>query len=66
MTINKIGFDNEKYLHEQSKSILDRATQFGNKLYLEFGEASSFLNKRGLYRGISPPCDPVQLMITRR
>jgi uncharacterized protein (UPF0371 family) len=37
MTINKIGFDNEKYLKEQSKSILDRATQFGNKLYLEFG-----------------------------
>ncbi len=37
MTINKIGFDNEKYLKEQSKSILDRAAQFGNKLYLEFG-----------------------------
>ncbi len=37
MTINKIGFDNEKYLKEQSKNILDRATQFGNKLYLEFG-----------------------------
>jgi uncharacterized protein (UPF0371 family) len=37
MTINKIGFDNDKYLEEQSKSILDRADQFGNKLYLEFG-----------------------------
>ena len=37
MTINKIGFDNNKYLEEQSKSILDRAAQFGNKLYLEFG-----------------------------
>ena len=37
MTINKIGFDNDKYLEEQSKSILDRAGQFGNKLYLEFG-----------------------------
>ncbi|MGB5913098.1 MAG: DUF1846 domain-containing protein [Promethearchaeia archaeon] len=37
MTINKIGFDNEKYLKEQSKSIIDRAAQFGNKLYLEFG-----------------------------
>ena len=37
MTIDKIGFDNEKYLKEQSKSILDRATLFGNKLYLEFG-----------------------------
>jgi len=37
MTIDKIGFDNEKYLNEQSKNILERATQFGNKLYLEFG-----------------------------
>jgi len=37
MTINEIGFDNEKYLKEQTKSILDRAEQFGNKLYLEFG-----------------------------
>ena len=37
MTIDKIGFNNEKYLEEQSKSILDRAAQFGNKLYLEFG-----------------------------
>jgi len=37
MTIDKIGFDNEKYLNEQSKRILERATQFGNKLYLEFG-----------------------------
>ncbi len=37
MTINKIGFDNDKYLEEQSKSILDRSAQFGNKLYLEFG-----------------------------
>jgi len=37
MTITKLGFDNEKYLKEQSKSILDRAAQFGDKLYLEFG-----------------------------
>ena len=37
MTITKIGFDNKKYLKEQSKSIIDRAAQFGNKLYLEFG-----------------------------
>lgn len=37
MDIEKIGFDNEKYLNDQSKSILDRSTQFGNKLYLEFG-----------------------------
>ena len=32
-----IGFDNEKYLKEQSQSILERARQFGDKLYLEFG-----------------------------
>jgi uncharacterized protein (UPF0371 family) len=37
MTDKKFGFDNEKYLKEQSKRILDRAAQFGNKLYLEFG-----------------------------
>ena len=32
-----IGFDNEKYLEEQSRAILERAAQFDNKLYLEFG-----------------------------
>ena len=32
-----IGFDNEKYLAEQSSCIIERAEQFGNKLYLEFG-----------------------------
>ncbi|MHA1472008.1 MAG: DUF1846 domain-containing protein, partial [Promethearchaeota archaeon] len=37
MTDQKIGFDNGKYLKEQSESILNRAAQFGNKLYLEFG-----------------------------
>ena len=37
MAIKDIGFDNKKYLKEQSKNILDRASQFGNKLYLEFG-----------------------------
>ncbi|MHC4398311.1 MAG: DUF1846 domain-containing protein [Planctomycetota bacterium] len=31
------GFDNDKYLQEQSAAILDRADCFGNKLYLEFG-----------------------------
>lgn len=35
--IKKIGFDNEKYLKEQSAAILDRVKKFGNKLYLEFG-----------------------------
>jgi len=33
----KIGFDNEKYLKEQTQAILDRVEKFGNKLYLEFG-----------------------------
>ncbi len=32
-----IGFDNEKYLHMQSEHIMDRISQFGGKLYLEFG-----------------------------
>lgn len=31
------GFDNEKYLKEQSEEILRRAERFQNKLYLEFG-----------------------------
>lgn len=34
---DKIAFDNNKYLREQSKIIKERAAQFGNKLYLEFG-----------------------------
>jgi uncharacterized protein (UPF0371 family) len=32
-----IGFDNEKYLKEQSAAILERVNSFHNKLYLEFG-----------------------------
>ncbi len=35
--MKKIGFDNEKYLKEQSAAILDRVRKFNNKLYLEFG-----------------------------
>lgn len=35
--MNKIGFDNEKYLNMQSEHIKERITQFGGKLYLEFG-----------------------------
>ena len=31
------GFDNEKYLKMQSEHIRQRISQFGNKLYLEFG-----------------------------
>jgi uncharacterized protein (UPF0371 family) len=32
-----IGFDNEKYLAQQSDAILERVNRFDNKLYLEFG-----------------------------
>lgn len=35
--MNKIGFDNDKYLSMQSEHIRDRIEQFGGKLYLEFG-----------------------------
>ena len=35
--MEKIGFDNEKYLNEQTTAILDRVKRFDNKLYLEFG-----------------------------
>ena len=33
----KIGFDNEKYLALQAEHIRQRMSQFGGKLYLEFG-----------------------------
>ena len=32
-----LGFDNEKYLAEQSAAIVERAERFHNKLYIEFG-----------------------------
>ena len=32
-----IGFDNNKYLRMQSEKIRERISQFGGKLYLEFG-----------------------------
>ena len=35
--MNKIGFDNDKYVKLQSQNIRDRISQFGGKLYLEFG-----------------------------
>ncbi len=35
--VKKTGFDNEKYLNEQSQAILERVEKFNNKLYLEFG-----------------------------
>lgn len=33
----RIGFDNEKYLKEQTAAIAERVRQNGQKLYLEFG-----------------------------
>lgn len=33
----KIGFDNDKYLKEQTAAILKRVERFDHKLYLEFG-----------------------------
>ncbi len=35
--MKNIGFDNEKYLREQTSAILERVKKFNNKLYLEFG-----------------------------
>ena len=35
--MDKIGFDNQKYLELQSAHIRERISQFDNKLYLEFG-----------------------------
>jgi len=31
------GFDNDRYLNEQTAAIRERVNRFGNKLYLEFG-----------------------------
>ena len=33
----QIGFDNNKYFKTQSEHIRERISQFGGKLYLEFG-----------------------------
>ena len=34
---NQIGFDNGKYLQEQTSAILERVNRFNHKLYIEFG-----------------------------
>ena len=34
---SEIGFDNERYIQEQTEEILQRVDRFNNKLYLEFG-----------------------------
>ncbi len=49
------GFDNQKYLEEQSQAIIDRAQQFGNKLYLEFGgKLSNDLHAARVLPGFDP------------
>ncbi len=35
--MNKLGFDNKRYLSMQSEKIQERIDSFGDKLYLEFG-----------------------------
>ncbi len=37
MSVKTTGFDNEKYLKEQSEAILERVNGSNSKLYLEFG-----------------------------
>ena len=37
MFMRKIGFDSQKYIRLQSEHIRERISQFGGKLYLEFG-----------------------------
>ena len=36
-TDKKIGFDNQKYLTEQTAAIVERVAAYPDKLYLEFG-----------------------------
>ena len=36
-TVQRKGFDSEKYIHLQSEKIRERIAHFGGKLYLEFG-----------------------------
>ncbi len=40
--MSDIGFDNEKYLSEQTKAILERVERAAGKLYLEFGGKLTF------------------------
>ncbi|MDD5465975.1 MAG: DUF1846 domain-containing protein [Candidatus Omnitrophica bacterium] len=35
--VKKTGFDNQKYLKDQTAAIVERVKKFDNKLYLEFG-----------------------------
>ena len=53
----KIGFDNDKYLALQAEHIKERRSQFGDKLYLEFGGKlfDDYHASRGL-PGFQPDC----------
>ena len=62
--MSRIGFDNERYLDEQSRFIIERAEQFHNKLYLEFGGKLVFDHHAAR---ILPGFDPcVKLRLLRR
>jgi uncharacterized protein (UPF0371 family) len=52
---NVIGFDNEKYLTEQTAAILERVKKYNNKLYLEFGGKLMF---DGHAQRVLPGYDP--------
>ena len=39
---DRIGFDNDKYLDEQTRAIVERVDRIGGRLYLEFGGKIAF------------------------
>ncbi|MCE5253204.1 MAG: DUF1846 domain-containing protein [Actinomycetia bacterium] len=39
---SRVGFDNDKYLEEQSRAIVERSERLGGRLYLEFGGKIAF------------------------
>jgi len=49
-----IGFDNKKYLAEQTEAILRRAKENGNKLYLEFGGKLQDMHAARVLPGYDP------------
>ena len=53
--MRKLGFDNNKYLAMQSDHIRERISQFGDKLYLEFGgKLLTTTMPPGCFRALSP------------
>ncbi|MCJ7441735.1 MAG: DUF1846 family protein, partial [Thermoanaerobaculaceae bacterium] len=50
-----IGFDTDKYLAEQTSSIIERSQRLGNKLYLEFGGKIAYdFHAARVLRGYDP------------